>query len=159
PWGDGLLFRRFEQMTRRVRHSPAPPFRLYQFPADRPRRACGRAAHGCSGDTPPGCARRSRIVRYFFDDCTLDTDGREWRRGAEPLSLEPQVFDLLVHLIRHRDRVVGKDELVAEIWQGRAVSGSALFNRINAARSAIGDSGDEQRLIRTLPRKGLRFVA
>src|SRR5262249_15581454 len=63
--------------------------------------------------------RRRKIVRYLFDDCTLDTERRELRRGAEPLSLEPQVFDLIVHLIRHRDRVVSKDELVAEIWQGR----------------------------------------
>jgi TolB-like protein len=98
-------------------------------------------------------------VRYLFGDCTIDTERRELRRGSEPLSLEPQVFDLLVHLIRHRDRVVSKDELVTEIWQGRTVSGSALFNRINAARSAIGDTGDQQRLIKTLPRKGLRFVA
>jgi len=98
-------------------------------------------------------------VRYLFDDCSLDTDRRELRRGSEPLSLEPQVFDLLIHLIRNRDRVVSKDELVAKIWQGRTVSESAYFNRINAARSAIGDSGDQQRLIKTLPRKGLRFVA
>jgi len=98
-------------------------------------------------------------VRYLFGDCSLDTDRRELRRGSEPLSLEPQVFDLLVHLLRHRDRVVGKDELVAKIWQGRTVSESAYFNRINAARCAIGDSGDQQRLIKTLPRKGLRFVA
>jgi TolB-like protein/Tfp pilus assembly protein PilF len=97
-------------------------------------------------------------VRYLFGDCTIDTERRELRRGSEPLSLEPQVFDLLVHLIRHRDRVVSKDELVTEIWQGRTVSGSALFNRINAARSAIGDTGDQQRLIKTLHRKGLRFV-
>jgi TolB-like protein/Flp pilus assembly protein TadD len=62
-------------------------------------------------------------------------------------------------LIRHRDRVVSKDDLLAAVWQGRTVSDSALFNRINAARSAIGDSGDQQRLIKTLPRKGLRFIA
>jgi TolB-like protein/cytochrome c-type biogenesis protein CcmH/NrfG len=98
-------------------------------------------------------------VRYLFGDCSLDTERRELRRGSEPLSLEPQVFDLLVHLIRNRDRVVSKDELVDKIWQGRIVSESALFNRINAARSAIGDRGDQQRLIKTLPRKGLRFVA
>ena len=74
------------------------------------------------------------------------------------MAVEPQVFDLLVHVIRHRDRVVSKDDLLAWIWQGRIVSESALFNRINAARSAIGDTGDQQRLIRTLPRKGIRFV-
>ena len=74
------------------------------------------------------------------------------------MAVEPQVFDLLVHLVRHRDRVVGKDELLATVWHGRIVSESALFNRINAARSAIGDTGNRQRLIKTLPRKGLRFV-
>lgn len=95
---------------------------------------------------------------YVFEDCVLDTDRRELRRRTALVAVEPQVFDLLVHLIRHRDRVVSKDELLASIWHGRIVSESALFNRINAARSAIGDTGEEQRLIKTLPRKGLRFV-
>lgn len=89
----------------------------------------------------------------------LDPDRRELRRGADLVAVEPQVFDLLVHLIRHRDCVVSKDDLLATVWHGRIVSESALFNRINAARSAIGDTGDSQRLIKTLPRKGLRFVA
>lgn len=75
------------------------------------------------------------------------------------MPVEPQVFDLLVTLIRHRDRVVSKDDLLAAVWQGRTVSESALFNRINAARTAVGDSGDRQSLIKTLPRKGLRFIA
>lgn len=97
-------------------------------------------------------------MRYVFEDCALDTDCRELRRGAALVAVEPQVFDLLVHLIRHRDRVVSKDDLLASIWHGRIVSESALFNRINAARSAIGDTGNQQRLIKTLPRKGLRFV-
>jgi TolB-like protein len=85
-------------------------------------------------------------------------DRRELHRGERQVAIEPQVFDLLAHLIRHRDRVVSKDDLLATIWQGRVVSESALFNRINAARKAIGDAGDRQRLIKTLPRKGLRFV-
>ena len=97
-------------------------------------------------------------MRYLFEDIALDTDRRELRRGTRLVAVEPQVFDLLIHLIRHRDRVVGKDDLIAAIWGGRAISESALFNRINAARSAIGDSGDRQRLIKTLPRRGLRFV-
>jgi TolB-like protein len=97
-------------------------------------------------------------LRYLFDDCVLDTSRRELRRGAVPVAVEPQVFDLLVHLVCHRDRVVSKDELLAAVWHGRIVSESALFNRINAARAAIGDSGNRQRLIKTLPRKGLRFV-
>jgi TolB-like protein/Flp pilus assembly protein TadD len=97
-------------------------------------------------------------LRYLFEDCALDTDRRELRRGAALVAVEPQVFDLLVHVIRHRDRVVSKDDLLVSVWQGRIVSESALFNRINAARSAIGDTGDRQRLIKTLPRKGIRFV-
>ena len=97
-------------------------------------------------------------MRYSFEDCALDTDRRELRRGSVLVPVEPQVFDLLVHLIRHRDRVCSKDDLLAAIWHGRIVSESALFNRINAARSAIGDTGDQQRLIKTLPRKGVRFV-
>lgn len=98
-------------------------------------------------------------MRYLFEDCVLDTDRRELRRGAALVAVEPQVFDFLAHLVRHRDRVVSKDELLASVWHGRIVSESAVFNRINAARTAIGDTGSTQRLIKTLPRKGLRFVA
>jgi TolB-like protein len=97
-------------------------------------------------------------VRYLFEDCSLDTERRELRRHTELVAVEPQVFDLLLHLIRHRDRVVTKDDLFAAVWQGRIVSESALFNRVNAARAAVGDSGELQRIIKTLPRKGVRFV-
>ena len=97
-------------------------------------------------------------MRYLFEDFALDPDRRELRRGPNLVAVAPQVFDLLVHLVRHRDRVVTKDDLLASVWQGRVVSESALFNRVNAARSAIGDTGDQQRLIKTLPRKGVRFV-
>src|SRR5437762_9549914 len=72
--------------------------------------------------------------------------------------MTPQVFDLLEYLIRNRERVVSKDDLIVSIWAGRIVSESALTTSINAARSAIADTGEEQRLIRTLPRKGMRFV-
>jgi DNA-binding winged helix-turn-helix (wHTH) protein/tetratricopeptide (TPR) repeat protein len=95
---------------------------------------------------------------YIFDNYALDPDRRELRSGASAVALEPQVFDLLVYLIRHREHVVSRDELIESIWGGRIVSESALSTRINAARSAIGDSGTEQRLIKTLPRKGVRFV-
>ena len=74
------------------------------------------------------------------------------------MPVEPQVFDLLVYLIANRDRVVTKDELLQNIWKSRSVSESALTTRINAVRRAVGDSGDSQRLIRTLPRRGFRFV-
>jgi TolB-like protein len=97
-------------------------------------------------------------LRYLFEDYVLDTDRRELRLGAGLVPLAPQVFDILVYLIRNRDRVVSKDDLISAIWDGRIVSESALTTRLNGARSAIGDSGDEQRLIKTLPRKGIRFV-
>src|SRR5262249_32347160 len=80
------------------------------------------------------------------------------RRGTAVVPVEPQVFDLLEHLIRHRDRIVSKDDLIASIWQGRIVSESAISTQINAARRAIADSGERQRLIKTIPRKGIRFV-
>jgi TolB-like protein/Flp pilus assembly protein TadD len=97
-------------------------------------------------------------LRYLFENCALDTDRRELLRGAELVAIPPQVFDLLDHLIRHRERVVSKDDLVEVIWHGRIVSETALTTRLNAARNAIGDSGEEQRLIKTLPRKGFRFI-
>ncbi len=88
----------------------------------------------------------------------LDTDRRELRCGESAVPVQPQVFDLLVHLIHHRDRVVTKDDLLAAVRNGRIVSESTMISRINAARRAIGDDGDQQRLIRTIPRKGVRFV-
>jgi len=98
-------------------------------------------------------------LTYLFEECVVDTDRRELRRRGNLIPLEPKVFDLLVHLIEQRQRVMSKDDLLATLWDGRIVSESALSTCINAARSAIGDSGDEQRLIKTLPRKGVRFVA
>ncbi len=97
-------------------------------------------------------------MHFRFADHTLDTDRRELRRGSESIAVEPQVFDLLVYLVRNRDRVASKDDLVAAVWGGRIVSDSTLTSRISAARKAIGDSGEDQMLIRTIPRKGLRFV-
>src|ERR1700748_2591094 len=101
---------------------------------------------------------KALILLYLFDNFTLDTSQRELRRDGGAIPLQPQVFDLLEYLIRHRDRVVTKDDLISAIWGGRIVSESALTTRINAARTAIGDSRDEQRLIKTVPRKGVRFV-
>jgi TolB-like protein len=95
---------------------------------------------------------------YFFEEYAFDTDRRELHRGADVVSVAPQVFDLLDYLIRNRERVVSKDDLINAIWNGRIVSDAALTTRLNAARTAIGDSGEEQRLIKTLPRKGFRFV-
>ena len=95
---------------------------------------------------------------YYFNDFVLDSGRRELRRGNEQIALEPQVFDLLEFLIRARERVVSRDELLDTVWRGRTVSDATLSSRINAARMAVGDSGEAQRLIRTLPRKGIRFV-
>src|SRR5215468_12342380 len=95
---------------------------------------------------------------FRFGDHVLDIERRELRRGAEPVALEPQVFDLLVYLVRNRGRVVSKDDLIDGVWGGRIVSDSALTTRLNAIRKAVNDSGAEQRLIRTVPRGGVRFV-
>jgi DNA-binding winged helix-turn-helix (wHTH) protein/pimeloyl-ACP methyl ester carboxylesterase len=95
---------------------------------------------------------------YRFAGYQLDTDVFELKRGAEVVKVEPQVFDLLVYLISHRNRVVSQTELLDQIWSGKIVSLSTVASRINAARSAIGDSGANQKLIRTIQRKGFRFV-
>jgi len=97
-------------------------------------------------------------VKFKFDNHILDIDRRELRRNDNLVAMQPQVFDLLVHLLMHRDRVVTRGDLIALVWGGRIVSDSTLDSRINAARNAIGDNGKEQRLIRTIPRKGIRFV-
>jgi TolB-like protein len=95
---------------------------------------------------------------FDFGDCEIDIERREFRRAGTAVHVEPQVFDLLVHLVQNRDRVVGKDDLIASVWSGRIVSDSTITSRVNSARKAIGDNGDDQRLIRTVPRKGFRFV-
>jgi len=95
---------------------------------------------------------------YSFEDFALDTVRRELRRGGALIALQPQVFDLLEYVIRNRERVVSKDDLLTVVWNGRLVSESTLNTRINAARTALGDSGGEQRLIRTAHGRGIRFV-
>ncbi len=97
-------------------------------------------------------------MRFLFGDCTLDRDRRELCRGSAPVATGPQVFDLLVYLVEQRRRVVSRDDLLEAVWGGRIVSESTLASHINAARKAIGDTGQEQHLIRTVARKGFRFV-
>ena len=95
---------------------------------------------------------------FTFGDCSVDCARRELRRGGKLVAIEPQVFDVLVYLIEHRDRVVTRDDLLAAVWGGRIVSESTLSSRINSGRTAIGDSGEQQLWIRTVARKGVRFI-
>jgi TolB-like protein/Flp pilus assembly protein TadD len=97
-------------------------------------------------------------VQFVFSGQILDVGLRELRRNRELVPVEPQVFDLLLYLLKNRDRVVSKDDLIAGVWGGRVVSDSTLTSRINAVRNAIGDNGKSQTLLRTIPRKGFRFV-
>jgi pimeloyl-ACP methyl ester carboxylesterase/DNA-binding winged helix-turn-helix (wHTH) protein len=98
-------------------------------------------------------------LQYRFGDYVIDTERVEIKHDGILVDVEPQVFDLLVYLITHRDRVISRDEILDQIWHGRFVSLSTLTTRINAARIAIGDSGKQQQKIKTLSRKGYRFVA
>ena len=96
---------------------------------------------------------------FRFGACELDEDGRELRREGLPQHLEPQVFDVLAYLLHHRDRVVTKMELLDDVWGTRFVSESTLTSRIKSARQAVGDTGREQAVIRTVHGLGYRFVA
>jgi pimeloyl-ACP methyl ester carboxylesterase/DNA-binding winged helix-turn-helix (wHTH) protein len=96
---------------------------------------------------------------WVFGDCEVDTERYEFKRAGRVRPLEPQVFDLLLLLLSHRERVVTKDELFGTIWKGKVVSDATLGSRVNALRRAVGDSGVEQKVIRTVPRRGFRFVA
>ena len=96
---------------------------------------------------------------FLSKDLAIDSERRELRAGGTIVPIEPQVFDVLLYLIQHRDRVVSKDDLIASVWKGRIVSESTLTTRINAVRRAVGDSGEKQEFIRTLARKGFRWIA
>ncbi|HXI06101.1 MAG: winged helix-turn-helix domain-containing tetratricopeptide repeat protein [Bradyrhizobium sp.] len=97
-------------------------------------------------------------MRFRFENHELESELRELTRDGVAIPMQPQVFDLLLFLVENRDRVVSKDDLVAKIWDNRPISDSALNSRINAVRKALQDDGKAQRLIRTVPRKGFRFV-
>lgn len=103
--------------------------------------------------------RKCHKLLIKFTNFTLDTDRRELKSAAGPIHVEPQVFDLLLYLARNPNRVIGKDELIEHVWKGRVVSDAALNSRINAARRGIGESGEKQALIRTVPRHGFLFAA
>lgn len=98
-------------------------------------------------------------MRYSFDSFSLDTDRFELSRAGTPIHIEPQVLELLVLLVENRDRMVSKDEIIERVWRGRVVSEAAVSSRVKAARQALGDDGQAQRYIRTVHRKGFRFIA
>jgi TolB-like protein len=98
-------------------------------------------------------------LQLAFGEYVLDPDRRELKQGPNQIAMEPQVFDVLLHLIQNRDKVVTRDDLIEAVWNGRIVSESTLSSRVNAARKAVADSGEQQALIKTYPRRGFRFVA
>lgn len=97
-------------------------------------------------------------VTWVIEDFELDVDQYDLRRSGEQVRVEPQVFDVLVYLVEHRERVVPRTELLDEIWGDRFVSDSALSSRIKAARQALDDDGSAQRMIRTVHGRGFQFV-
>lgn len=148
-----------------------PRFRRHRSrfanPCDEPKRPVrghseSKRRYACAYDQPD-CSPEIIFagltdMQILFADHMLDTDRRELTRAGDQIAVEPQVFDLLVYLMENHDRVVSKDDLIDSVWEGRIVSESTLTSRINAARRAIGDNGRHQNLIRTISRKGFRFV-
>ena len=96
---------------------------------------------------------------FRFGDFELDLARVELRHGGQPCPVEPQVFALLALLVENRERLVSRDELIEKVWDGRIVTDAAIASRVKSARQALGDDGEAQRFIRTLHRKGFRFVA
>lgn len=118
----------------------------------------------CPGHRPdyfgrPAARPGETFLQLAFGDYVLDAERRELSRSGDQVAIEPQVFDVLLYLVQNRDRVVTKDDLIGAVWGGRIVSEATLTSRINAARKAVGDSGDQQAIIKTYQRKGFRFVA
>src|SRR5262245_59664657 len=106
------------------------------------------------GNDEERASQEGPLLNFRLTEFEVDVARRElWRAGAV-VHLEPQVFDLLVLLIRNRERIVGKDELIETIWEGRIVSEATISSRISAARRALGDSGNDQTFIRTLYKRG-----
>ncbi len=113
----------------------------------------------CGRPPPPDGPCETGPVRVAFDSYELDTDAYELRRDGRPVAVEPQVFDVLAHLVRHRGQLVTKEELLDAVWGDRFVSESALTSRIKAVRHAVGDDGRAQRLVKTVHGRGYRFTA
>lgn len=120
------------------------------------------ASRHASGDNPGMASSEpsaSAPSQFRFGDCEIDLAGYELRRGDRACPIEPQVLELLIYLVTNPGRLVTKDELIAKVWGGRIVSDAALASRIKSARRAIGDDGEQQRFIRTVHGRGVRFVA
>ena len=98
-------------------------------------------------------------MKYRFESCELDDDSYELLVEGHPEKVEPQVFDILRHMVENKGRVISQDELIKVVWKGRVVSDATVNARISAARSAIGDDGKNQSMIRTIPRRGFKFIA
>ena len=96
---------------------------------------------------------------YQSENFTLDTDNYSLTRNGINHAIEPQVFNLLIYLIENRNHVVTRDELLENVWQGRIVSDSAINARLKEARKAVGDTGKQQRVIKTIHRRGYQFIA
>ena len=111
-----------------------------------------------SFEPDPSISVRVPAMRLLFGDCVMDVERRELRRAGDVVRVEPQVFDLILHLVENRDHVVSKEALLAAVWRKRVISDSALSTRINAARQALGDNGERQQFIQTIPRRGFRFI-
>ena len=97
-------------------------------------------------------------MKYFFNNYEIDLSSQELKVDDNQVNVEPQVFDLLVYMVENRGKLIDHQELIASIWKGRIVSDSAIAARISAARKAIGDNGKDQRVIKTVPRKGFKFL-
>ena len=97
-------------------------------------------------------------MRYTFDDFELTVDAHELRNSEGMVSVEPQVFSILIHLIANHERVVSKEELIEAIWDGRFISDSAVSSRIKSLRKALGDDGQTQKYIKTIHGRGFRFI-
>ncbi|MCR9213576.1 MAG: alpha/beta hydrolase [Proteobacteria bacterium] len=98
-------------------------------------------------------------MKYKFGSFELNIRNQQLLCDGVPINIEPQVFDLLAYLAENADTLVTQDDLIESVWRGRIVSDSAISARISAARAAVGDSGSRQEIIKTIPRKGFRFIA
>lgn len=96
---------------------------------------------------------------FRFLDFELDADLKELRQAGKPCAIEPQVFDLLLYLVENRDRLISHDELIENVWRGRIVADATIASRIRAVRQALGDTGAEQKIVQTQPKRGFRFLA